>query len=108
MAQLQPELLPKVRQVYSEVVSEGILSKRTMKVYFNLLPGQIYAVGPETGTQDIKDYPASSLKSASSSFLGGEIAPVSAEDIGLALTEMLPVVSFPCCILSGLQRPPLL
>jgi len=93
LAQLQPELLPKVRQVYSEVVSEGILSKRTMKVYFNLLPGQIYAVGPETGTQDIKDYPASSLKSASSSFLGGDIAPVSVEDIGLALTEMLPVVS---------------
>jgi hypothetical protein len=65
-----------------------------MKVYFNLLPGQMYAVGPETGTQDIKDYPVSSLKSASSSFLGGEIAPVSAEDIGLALTEMLPVVSY--------------
>jgi hypothetical protein len=100
---LQPELLPKVRQVYSEVVSEGILSKKTMKTYFNLLPGHVYAVGPETATQDLKDYPSSSLKNVGSSFMGADIAPVSAEDIGLALTEMLPVVSFPCCILSRLQ-----
>ena len=97
LALLKPESLPEIRQVYSGLVADGILSKKMMKAYFNLLPGQVYAVGSETATQDLKDYPASSLKSSISVVVGGDIAPVNAEDIGLALTEMLPVVG---CLVS--------
>jgi hypothetical protein len=91
LALLKPEALPSIREVYSNLVGEGILSKKRMKAYFHLLPGHVYAT-TDSSNLDLKDYVVSSMKYKDAS---GELSPVNAEDIGLALTEMLPVVRMP-------------
>ncbi len=88
MALLKPEALPTIRQVYAGLVAEGILSKKSMKTYFQLLPGKNYAA-IEASSYDLKDYPQTTLKQYSLT----EVTPVNTEDVGLALQEMLPVVS---------------
>jgi len=96
LALLKPETLPEIRKVYSDLVAEGILSKKRMKVYFHLLPGytkQSFVVVGEQSSLDLKDYPPCSLKHGGGSVLASDIVSVNAEDIGLALTEMLPVIA---------------
>ena len=90
LALLKPETLPSTREVYANLVADGILSKKRMKAYFHLLPGHAYAT-TDNSNLDLKDYPICSMKHKD---VSGELAPLNAEDIGLALTEMLPVVSW--------------
>ena len=89
LALLKPSLLPAIRDAYSELVAEGILSKKRMKVYFASLP-QRSSVSGSNVTKDLKEYSAVTLrgnKEDTSSM------PVNSQDIQKALSEILPVVA---------------
>jgi len=89
LALLKPSILPAIRDAYSELVAEGILSKKRMKVYFASLP-QRSSVSGSNVTKDLKEYSAVTLrgyKEDSSSM------PVNSQDIQKALSEILPVIA---------------
>lgn len=82
LALLKPQLLPAIRDAYSEMVSEGILMKKRMKGYFQALPGKNAAV-TQFVARDLKDYSPNDQ----------EKKTVNATDIAATLGELLPVVS---------------
>ena len=89
LALLKPSILPAIRDAYSELVAEGILSKKRMKVYFASLP-QRSSVSGSNVTKDVKEYSAVTLrgnKEDTSSM------PVNSQDIQKALSEILPVIA---------------
>jgi hypothetical protein len=83
LALLKPQVLPAIRDAYSEMVSEGILMKKRMKGYFQALPGK-NAAYTQFVSRDLKDYTQTD---------SGSEKTVNASDIGAALGELLPVVS---------------
>ena len=116
LALLKPEILPAVRDAYSELVAEGIMSKKRMKFYFASLPGRTsvkiahdnvnfdaLALPMRTGgsgssvTHDLGEYAPASLRHPNANSGDGGAAsgmkPVNVEDIEAALSEMLPLVS---------------
>lgn len=107
LALLQPEILPAVRDAYSELVAEEIMSKRRMKSYFASLPGRtsvkiaddnrhnvmdIPGRTSASATHDLGEYPPVSLKHPNAADASGMMRPVKVEDIEAALSEMLPLV----------------
>jgi hypothetical protein len=103
LALLKPDILPAVRDAYSELVAEGIMSKKRMKAYFASLPGKTsvklahdtnfdtIARTSATVTHDLSEYHPSSLRYAAPE-PSGMMKPVNVEDIEAALSEMLPLV----------------
>lgn len=96
LAQLRPEMLPALRDAYSEMVSEGILMKKRCKGYFQALPGRNMAYLNRAG-KDIKDYVPhdESIREER----------VSAPDIRNALNELLPVIAREAYFTSALFGP---
>mmetsp|Transcript_19589 Transcript_19589/g.22520 ORF Transcript_19589/g.22520 Transcript_19589/m.22520 type:complete len:1448 (+) Transcript_19589:302-4645(+) len=99
VSKLQPETLVSIRDEYAQIVVDGILSKKRMKIYFLSLPG--YNNDPSVAASpDLRDYQAASLKASSSKKEGvlldhhhhGQLT-VNAEDIGCGLSELLPVIA---------------
>lgn len=82
LAMLKPQVLPAIRDAYSEMVSEGILMKKRMKGYFQALPGKNAAYTAFVA-RDMKDYIPEDA---------GSEKTVNASDMGAALGELLPVV----------------
>ena len=105
LALLKPDILPAVRDAYSELVAEGIISKKRMKAYFASLPGKTsvqlahdtkfdtIARNSASVTHDLSEYHPASLRYTSPESTG-MMKPVNVEDIEAALSEMLPVVSY--------------
>eukprot|EP00797_Seminavis_robusta_P004718 Sro1306_g261240.1 Pfam:Sec3 (922) ;mRNA; r:10148-12913 len=94
LAELSPELLPAVRDAYSEMVAEGIMMKKRMKGYFQALPGK-NAAYLKNVSRDLKEY---TPKFKTDTEGGGEVPPhqedtVHADDIRYALSELLPVIA---------------
>jgi hypothetical protein len=104
LALLKPEILPAVRDAYSELVAEGIMSKKRMKAYFASLPGKTsvqlahdtkfdtIARQSASVTHDLNEYHPASLR-YNAPDPTGMMKPVNVEDIEAALSEMLPLVS---------------
>lgn len=104
-------MLPAVRDSYSELVAEGILSKKRMKSYFASLPGRtsvklasdanfdsLAIPGRTTSVfamHDLSEYAPASLRHPSAPDTSGIMKPVNVEDIEAALAEMLPLVRAP-------------
>ena len=112
-----------MRDAYSELVAEGIMSKKRMKFYFASLPGRTSVKiahsdgmnfdskfpgraggGGASATHDLGEYAPASLRHPPNTAgdAGGMMKPVNVEDIEAALAELLPLVSFPwqtvfCC-----------
>ena len=92
LSYIKTEILSAIRDVSAELVVEGILSKKQMKMYFSSLPCSSSTALP-TAAMDLKDYTLITLvklfngdkDNESSSYL-----PVNAQDINSALREMLP------------------
>jgi hypothetical protein len=84
LASLRPEMLPALRDAYSELVSEGILMKKRCKGYFQALPGKNAAYMNKVG-KNLKDYIPhdESIREER----------VNANDIRHALNELLPVIA---------------
>jgi hypothetical protein len=107
LALLKPDILPAVRDAYSELVAEGIMSKKRMKAYFASLPGKTsvqlahdtkfdtIARNSASVTHDLSEYHPASLRYTPPESTG-MMKPVNVEDIEAALSEMLPLVS---CVL---------
>lgn len=105
LALLKPDILPAVRDAYSELVAEGIMSKKRMKAYFASLPGKTsvqlahdtkfdtIARHSASVTHELSEYTPASLRYTPPESMG-MMKPVNVEDIEAALSEMLPVVSF--------------
>ena len=84
LAALNPDLLPGLRDAYSEMVAESILMKKRMKGYFQALPGKNAAYMSKAG-KDLKDYVP---------FSEDEVLElVNAPDMRAALSELLPVIA---------------
>jgi hypothetical protein len=84
LAALSPDMLPALRDAYSEMVAESILMKKRMKGYFQALPGKNAAYMSKAG-KDLKDYVA---------FSDDEVLElVNAPDMKAALSELLPVIA---------------
>ena len=84
LAALNPDMLPALRDAYSEMVSESILMKKRMKGYFQALPGKNAAYMNKAG-KDLKDYV---------SFSDDQVLElVNAPDCRAALSELLPVIA---------------
>ena len=96
LAQLRPEMLPALRDAYSEMVSEGILMKKRCKGYFQALPGRNTAYLNRVG-KHIKDYVPhdESIREER----------VNAPDIRHALNELLPVIAREAYFTSALFGP---
>ena len=108
IALLKPDMLPAVRDSYSELVAEGILSKKRMKAYFASLPGRTsvklasdanfdsLALPGRTSSafamHDLSEYVPASLRHPSAMDTSGIMKPVNVKDIEAALAEMLPLV----------------
>lgn len=100
---MKPEILPAVRDAYSELVAEGIMSKKRMKSYFASLPGKTSLTIAQNDafpgrssasvTHDLSDYAPASLRNPNATDTSGMMKPVNVEDIEAALSEMLPLVS---------------
>lgn len=103
---LKPEILPAVRDAYSELVAEGIMSKKRMKAYFASLPGRTSVkIAHEANfdfpgrtsasvTHDLSEYPPVSLRHPNSTAdASGMMKPVNVEDVEAALSEMLPLIA---------------
>ncbi|GKY99706.1 hypothetical protein MPSEU_000924600 [Mayamaea pseudoterrestris] len=86
LAALSPEMLPALRDAYSEMVAESILMKKRMKGYFQALPGNNAAYMNKAG-KDLKDYIAFSEDGP------GVLETVNAPDIRNAFSELLPVIA---------------
>lgn len=107
LALLKPDILPAVRDAYSELVAEGIMSKKRMKFYFASLPGRTsvkiasdvnFDLPGRTSasvTHDLSEYAPVSLRHPSASDTS-MMKPVNVEDIEASLSEMLPLVSTTC------------
>lgn len=105
LALLKPDILPAVRDAYSELVAEGIMSKKRMKAYFASLPGKTsvqlahdtkfdtIARNSASVTHDLSEYHPASLRYTPPESTG-MMKPVNVEDIEAALSEMLPLVSY--------------
>jgi len=89
LALLKPSILPAIRDAYSELVAEGILSKKRMKVYFASLPQRSSVSGSHV-TKDLREYNAVTLRSKEDT---GAKDLVNSQDIQKALTEILPVIA---------------
>ena len=111
LALLKPDILPAVRDAYSELVAEGIMSKKRMKFYFASLPGKtsvkiahdvnidslalpgFLGQNPTVSvTHDLSEYAPVSLRHPNASDTSGIMKPVNVQDIEAALSEMLPLV----------------
>ena len=91
LALLKPSILPAIRDAYSELVAEGILSKKRMKVYFASLPQHSSVLGSNT-TIDLQDYKPVTLRGQPD--LGSSsLKTVNSQDIQKALSELLPVIA---------------
>ena len=89
IALLKPDALPSIRESYSNMVAEGILSKKRMKAYFTSLPGKSTTDLTKV-TFDLWEYDPVALRASSDP----ESMPlVQAKDIEASLSEILPVVS---------------
>ena len=108
LALLKPDILPAVRDAYSELVAEGIMSKKRMKFYFASLPGRTSVkiahdknfdslpLPNRSGasvTHDLSDYPPVDLRRPNVTDSSGIMKPVNVEDIETALNEMLPLIA---------------
>ncbi len=94
LALLKPSKLPTIRQAYSQLVCDGVLTKKRMKSYFASLPGKS-SVNRTYFTSDLKEYATVGLRSSTPIEPGtAHMKPVEAKDIDTALSELLPVVSF--------------
>ena len=95
LAELSPELLPAVRDAYSEMVAEGITMKKRMKGYFQALPGK-NAAYLKNVSRDLKEY-TPKFKTEEEEEEGGspphQEDTVHADDIRYALSELLPVIA---------------
>jgi hypothetical protein len=84
LASLSPEMLPALRDTYSEMVSKGIMTKVRMNDYFQSLPGYNAACMNKAG-KDLKDYvPFDNIFKEENK---------SAPDIRHVLSELLPVIA---------------
>ena len=93
VALLKPSVLPSIRESYSELICEGILSKKRLKAYFVSLPGKS-SVNIEMYTIDLSMYPPVNLRSPLVTEANNQqMKPVQAKDVETALSELLPVVS---------------
>jgi len=104
LALLKPDILPAVRDAYSELVAEGVMSKKRMKAYFASLPGKTsikhthdttfdtISRSVTSVTHDLSEYKPASLR-----YVPPEptemLSPLNVEDIEAVLNEMLPIVS---------------
>lgn len=105
LALLKPDILPAVRDAYSELVAEGIMSKKRMKAYFASLPGRTSVkIAHETHfdfpgrtsasvTHDLNDYAPVSLRNPNTTDVSGMMKPANVEDVEAALGEMLPLIA---------------
>ena len=107
LALLKPDILPAVRDAYSELVAEGIMSKKRMKIYFASLPGRTSVKIAHDGnfdakfpgrssasvTHDLSEYAPASLKHPNAASGDAMMKPVNVEDIEAALAEMLPLIA---------------
>lgn len=105
LALLKPDILPAVRDAYSELVAEGIMSKKRMKAYFASLPGRTSVkIAHETNfdfpgrtsasvTHDLSEYAPVSLRNPNTTDASGIMKPVNVEDVEAALSEMLPLIA---------------
>lgn len=94
MAALSPEMLPALRDAYSELVAEGILMKKRCKGYFQALPGRNVAYLNRVG-KDLRDY-------SPHVDVNNPLPLVSAPDIKGALNELLPVIAREAYFVSAL------
>lgn len=86
LAALSPEMLPALRDAYSEMVAEGILMKKRMKGYFQALPGKNAAYLAKVG-KDLKEYEP--LSDGTNS----QMDSVNAADMKAAMSELFPVIA---------------
>ena len=94
LALLKPSKLPMIRQSYSQLVSEGILTKKRMKGYFASLPGKSSVKVQNFFTNELKEYATVALPSNTPIEPGtANTKPVEAKDIDNALSELLPVAN---------------
>jgi len=91
LALLKPSILPKVREVYTNCVAEGVLSKKRLKAYFQSLPGKS-SQSTTNVTIDLKDYVSVSTFSSVGSE-SADMKPVHMDDVELSLKELLPVIA---------------
>ena len=114
---LKPTLLPQIRESYSDLVCDGILSKKKLKLYFASLPGKS-TVNIASVTRDLSQYNAVPLLSTSESnskgisnressdpaktehgiaetynYVINTMKHETAQDIQLALSEILPIIA---------------
>jgi hypothetical protein len=93
LALLKPTKLPMICQNYSQLVSEGILTKKRMKAYFASLPGKS-SVNMISFTNDLKECATVALCSPTPIEPGtANIKPVEAKDIDIALSKLLRLVN---------------
>lgn len=95
LQELSPELLPAVRDAYSEMVAEGIMMKKRMKGYFQALPGK-NAAYLKNVSRDLKEYTPkfkTEAEGEESSLSHHQEDTVHADDIRYALSELLPVIA---------------
>ncbi len=93
LALLKPSKLPTIRQEYSQLVCDGVLTKKRLKSYFASLPGKS-SVSRTSFTSDLKEYATVALRSSTPIEPGtATMKPVEAKDIDTALSGLLPVVS---------------
>ena len=94
LALLKPSKLPMIRQSYSQLVWEGILTKKRMKGYFASLPGKSSVKVQNFFTNELKEYATVALRlNTPIDPDNANTKPVEARDIDTALSELLPVVS---------------
>ena len=96
---LHQELLVPMRDAYAALVVEGILSKKRMKRYFSSLPfRQSGRAQPQT--MDMKEYHSIAYGDSQN------FPSVNAEDVKLALTEILPVIAREAYFVAVIFGPP--
>jgi hypothetical protein len=94
LALLKPSILNSVRESYAEIVAEGVLSKKRLKSYFDALPGKTSAPR-EIYTIDLSNYQPVTLRSSPNTDpINSPMKPTQAKGVDIALSEILPVVSF--------------
>jgi len=87
-------MLTSVRESYADIVSEGILSKNRLKTYFDALPGKT-STQREMYTIDLSNYQPVALRSSPiTDPNNSQLKPAQAKGVEIALSEILPVVSF--------------
>lgn len=93
VAMLRASVLPKIRKKYEEAVIKGNLSKERMVTYYSSLPSK-NSVG--IYNYSLRDFTAIGLaKGYVIEPATANITPVPAQDIIIALNELLPLVRSP-------------